>query len=82
MHGVSLSIGGTDPLNMDSLKALKQLANDVQPQWISDHICWTSIHGVNSPISCHCPIPKKLLSVAGLKLSKILGRRFDGGERF
>lgn len=42
MHGVSLSIGSTDPLNMDYLKALKQLANDVQPQWISDHICWTS----------------------------------------
>ncbi|MDH0447569.1 DUF692 domain-containing protein [Shewanella sp. GD04112] len=48
MHGVSLSIGSTDPLNMDYLKTLKQLANEVQPQWISDHICWTSIHGINS----------------------------------
>lgn len=48
MHGVSMSIGSTDPLNMDYLRALKALANDVNPKWISDHICWTSIHGVNS----------------------------------
>ncbi|WP_434930369.1 MNIO family bufferin maturase [Shewanella sp. HL-SH5] len=48
MHGVSMSIGSTDPLDMDYLKALKKLSNDIQPKWISDHICWTSIHGVNS----------------------------------
>ncbi|RPA30980.1 DUF692 domain-containing protein [Shewanella frigidimarina] len=48
MHGVSMSIGSSDPLDMDYLKALKKLSNDIQPKWISDHICWTSIHGVNS----------------------------------
>lgn len=48
MHGVSMSIGSTDPLDMDYLKALKKLSNDIQPKWISDHICWTSIHGINS----------------------------------
>ena len=45
MHGVSLSIGGTDPLNQDYLKQLKQLAARVQPAWISDHLCWTGVHG-------------------------------------
>ncbi len=45
MHGVSLSIGGTDPLNQDYLKQLKQLATRVQPAWISDHLCWTGVHG-------------------------------------
>jgi uncharacterized protein len=48
MHGVSMSIGSTDPLDMDYLKALKKLSNDIKPKWISDHICWTSIHGINS----------------------------------
>lgn len=48
MHGVSMSIGSTDPLNMEYLRSLKALANAVNPRWISDHICWTSIHGVNS----------------------------------
>ena len=45
-HGVGLSIGSTDPLNMDFLKSLKKLKNEIQPAWISDHLCWTSAHGV------------------------------------
>ena len=45
-HGVGLSIGSTDPLNMDYLKRLKKLKDEVQPAWISDHLCWTSAHGV------------------------------------
>ncbi|MBI3839747.1 MAG: DUF692 family protein [Planctomycetia bacterium] len=41
MHGVSLSIGSTDPLNVDYLKKLKRLAQEIKPRWISDHLCWT-----------------------------------------
>lgn len=48
MHGVSLSIGSSDPLNWDYLTHLKTLANEVNPQWISDHLCWTGINNVNS----------------------------------
>lgn len=45
MHGVSLSIGGTDPLDQEYLKQLKQLVARVEPQWISDHLCWTGQGG-------------------------------------
>lgn len=48
MHGVSLSIGGTDPLDWDYLKQLKVLVNHVNPPWFSDHICWTSHRHINS----------------------------------
>lgn len=48
MHGVSMSIGSADGLRPDYLKALKALADDVQPLWISDHLCWTGIEGFNS----------------------------------
>lgn len=41
MHGVSLSIGGPHALDLDYLQRLKQLAARVQPQWISDHLCWS-----------------------------------------
>jgi hypothetical protein len=47
MHGVSLSIGSSDPLNMDYLKQLKALAARVEPRWISDHLCWTGLAGKN-----------------------------------
>lgn len=47
MHGVSMSIGATDPLNWDYLQELKQLAERVEPAWFSDHLCWTGAHGTN-----------------------------------
>ena len=47
MHGVSLSIGSCDPLDVDYLKRLKALAERVQPRWISDHLCWTGVAGKN-----------------------------------
>ncbi len=48
MHGVSLSIGSTEPLDTTYLKALGQLAREVEPAWISDHLCFTSASGINS----------------------------------
>lgn len=47
MHGVSLSIGSTDPLNWDYLKQVKALANRIEPLWISDHLCWTGLNSIN-----------------------------------
>jgi uncharacterized protein len=47
LHGVSLSIGSTDPLDRDYLRALKQLAQRVDPAWVSDHLCWTGVAGKN-----------------------------------
>jgi len=43
MHGVSLSIGSTDPLDQDYLRELKALAARIEPAWISDHLCWTGV---------------------------------------
>jgi uncharacterized protein (UPF0276 family) len=47
MHGVSLSIGSAAPLDFDYLKQLKALARRVQPAWVSDHLCWTGVAGLN-----------------------------------
>lgn len=47
MHGVSLSIGSKAPLNQTYLRDLRKLIDRVQPEWISDHICWTGVHGKN-----------------------------------
>ncbi len=48
MHGVSLSIGSTDPLDEDYLASLKTLAERAQPEWLSDHLCWTQVDHTNS----------------------------------
>ena len=56
LHGVSLGIGGTDPLDEGYLDALKALAAEVEPAWVSDHLCWTSVGGRTShdllPLPC------------------------------
>ena len=48
LHGVSLGIGGTDPIDEEYLDALKALAAEVEPAWVSDHLCWTSVGGRTS----------------------------------
>src|SRR4029079_5150519 len=45
LHGVGLSIGSTDLLNLDYLAQLKALRDRVDAHWVSDHICWTGVNG-------------------------------------
>jgi uncharacterized protein (UPF0276 family) len=44
LHGVSLSIGSTDPLDSRYLRELRTLSEGIEPAWVSDHLCWGS-HG-------------------------------------
>ena len=48
LHGVSLNIGSTDPLDTPYLDDLSRLAELVSARWISDHLCWTGIGGHNT----------------------------------
>jgi uncharacterized protein (UPF0276 family) len=47
MHGVSMSIGGTAELDLNYMSRLKQLIAHVEPEWFSDHLCWTGVEGIN-----------------------------------
>ena len=78
MHGVSMTIGSTDPLDMDYLKSLKTLANEVNPKWISDHICWSSIHGLNSHDLLPLPYTEETIEHVANRIAQVqdfLGRR-------
>jgi uncharacterized protein len=48
LHGVSLSVGSTDPIDFEYLKKLKALAKRINARWISDHLCWTGVVGRNT----------------------------------
>lgn len=77
MHGVSLSIGSSDPLNYEYLRKLKELAAWVNPKWISDHLCWTGIAHVNTHDLLPMPLTQEsLLHVAErvLRVQDFLGR--------
>ena len=47
MHGVSLSVGSTDPVDFAFLDKLKALAARVKARWLGDHVCWTGVAGLN-----------------------------------
>lgn len=61
MHGVSLSIGSSDPLNFDYLGRLKRLADAIRPKWISDHLCWTGVLGLNAHDLLPLPLNEETL---------------------
>lgn len=48
MHGVGLSIGGTDALDMEYLVRHKQLMAHLRPAVVSDHLCFTGLNGHNT----------------------------------
>lgn len=62
MHGVSLSIGGTDEINFDYLNKVKKLAEHISAEWISDHLCFTGAGGHNTHDLLPIPYNKKTLS--------------------
>lgn len=78
MHGVSLSIGSTDALDLDHLRALKALAERIEPAWISDHLCWTGVdhHNLHDLL----PLPYTEAALRHLcervaRVQDLLGRR-------
>lgn len=54
MHGVSLSIGSPWPLNLEYLGIVKEMAERIQPQWISDHLCWSGADDIQGGL---LPLP-------------------------
>lgn len=77
MHGVSLSIGSTDPLNMDYLARLKALAARVEPAIISDHLCWTGVAGINMHDLLPLPLTEEALAHVASRVDQVqsyLGR--------
>lgn len=78
MHGVSLSIGSTSPLNKEYLRGLRALADRVEPAWISDHICWTGVHGKNMHDLLPLPYTEETVKHVVARVSQVqeaLGRR-------
>ena len=77
MHGVALSIAGTDPLDMDYLARLRSLARRVEPGWISDHLCWTGLDGHNLHDLLPVPFTREALDHVSARVGTVqdfLGR--------
>ena len=77
LHGVSLSIGSTDPLDRDYLARLKALADEVRPAWVGDHLCWTGVMGLNTHDLLPLPLTEASLRHVTARVAQVqdlLGR--------
>jgi uncharacterized protein len=78
LHGVSLSIGGTDPLDETYLQEVKRLAARIEPAWVSDHLCWTGVNGRNLHDLLPLPYTEQALRHVASRVRRVqdvLGRR-------
>lgn len=77
LHGVSLSIGSTAPLDMAYLAKLRDLAERFRPLWVSDHLCWTGVRGLNSHDLLPLPLTEAALAHVAARVRAVqdfLGR--------
>ena len=73
MHGVSMSIGSSDPLNLEYLRDLKALADRVKPAWISDHLCWTGVDHRNLHDLLPMPYTEAALQHLAQRIDQVQG---------
>jgi uncharacterized protein (UPF0276 family) len=78
LHGVSLSLGSVDPLDEAYLDRLAALAGEVEPAWISDHLCWSSFGGHTGHDLWPLPFTEEALDHVVRRVERVqerLGRR-------
>ena len=78
LHGVGLSLGSTDPLSERHVRALKDLADRVEPALVSDHLCWSSVGGVYVNDLLPLPYTREALAHVAARVWQVqdaLGRR-------
>jgi len=78
LHGVSLNVGSVDPLDVRYLDELAALARRVEPAWISDHLCWTAVDGVQLHDLVPLPRTEEVVRHVAARVRRVqehLGRR-------
>jgi len=77
LHGVSMSVGSADGVDRTYLRRLRALVDEVEPLFVSDHLCWTRIEGFSSHDLLPLPYTEEALDIvcANIGIAQdILGR--------
>jgi len=78
LHGVALSIGGTDPLDRAYLASLRGLIDRIAPALVTDHLCWTGVDGRRLHDLLPLPYTEETLHHVATRVRRVqdaLGRR-------
>jgi uncharacterized protein (UPF0276 family) len=78
-HGVSLNIGSIDPLDPAYIHIFKNFIEQIEPEIVSDHLCWTGAHSKNWYDLYPLPHTEEALKHVVDKIKQLqdsIGRRF------
>lgn len=63
LHGVSMSVGSAEGVDRAYLARLRALVDEIEPLFVSDHLCWTRVDGFNSHDLLPLPYTEEALDV-------------------
>lgn len=69
LHGVGLSIGSADPLDERHLMDLCNLINAVEPDLVSEHLCWGAIDGHHTNDLLPLPYTEEAMNHCRVKIA-------------
>jgi uncharacterized protein (UPF0276 family) len=78
LHGVSLGIGSIDAPDPEYLDRLRTLIDQVEPAWVSDHLCWSTHQGLHSHALLPLPLTSACLAAVADRVARaqdVLGRQ-------
>ena len=70
LHGVSMSVGSAEALDPHYLERLRMLIDEIEPLFVSDHLCWTGIGGFNSHDLLPLPYDEETLDVVAANVGR------------
>ncbi|HEY0706167.1 MAG TPA: DUF692 family protein, partial [Polyangia bacterium] len=74
LHGVSLSLGSVDPLDVRYLDRLEALVDEIEPAWVSDHLCWGGVDGRFAHDLLPLPYSEAALTHVAARIQQVLDR--------
>ncbi len=77
LHGVSMSVGSAEGVDRAYLARLRGLVDEIEPLFVSDHLCWTRVDGFNSHDLLPLPYTEEALDVVAANVATaqdLLGR--------
>lgn len=70
LHGVSMSVGSAEGVDTAYLARLRALVDEVDPLFVSDHLCWTRTSGFNSHDLLPLPYTEEALAVVSANVAR------------
>lgn len=77
-HGVSMGLGSNAGPSPEYLRAVRELVDEFDPAWVSDHLCWTQLDGKHSHDLLPLPYTEEALRMVASHVGRAqetLGRR-------